>query len=88
MNKKFIINPDYVFRDVLDEAVLVNTKTKLCINLNETGTFIVKSIINNIDSSKILADMINTFEINPESAKVDLENFIADLQEKNILISI
>ncbi len=85
MNTNIIINKDIVSRLIDGEYYLVDSKNHILHSLNETGTFIFKQFKKNSSFKDIIKALCSEFEIDENSAKKDLNEFIRILKEKKIL---
>ena len=55
------------------------------ITLNDTGLFIWKLIEKGTDANKILGNILSTYDIDEETAKADIQNFIESARKAGIL---
>ena len=55
------------------------------ITLNDTGLFIWKLIEKGTDADKILENILSTYDIDEETAKTDIQNFIESARKAGIL---
>ncbi len=55
------------------------------ITLNDTGLFIWKLIEKGTDADKILENILSTYDIDEETAKADIQNFIESARKAGIL---
>jgi hypothetical protein len=54
--------------------------------LNETGAFIVKNLINGVSLGEIKDKIIEKYELTPEKAEEALQKYIKDLKEEGIVV--
>ena len=81
-----IANPEIVFREELDEAILFNPNTGEIKLLNETGAFIYKLLDAKHSVEQIVDKLAKSFEIESrEDALAEVREFIDSLQEKNLV---
>lgn len=80
-------NNDYLSQVVQGEAVLLNSKTGDYFGLNQVGT----DFYNLIDGKKSLDEILNLlnddYNVEFEVLKKDIEELLAKLIEKNIVIN-
>lgn len=84
MDKIYSKNPDIVFRKIADEFILVPVRHKVadmnCIYvLNEVGALIWESIDGKKGIDEILDRILETYDVERETAKDDLSSFINQL---------
>jgi hypothetical protein len=84
LDRRYIKDPNIVFRKIADECILVPIKQKASevdsiYTINEVGNFIWEQI----DGVKLLSEIrdaiVNEFEVNSEEAEVDLLEFLQQL---------
>lgn len=81
-------NPDIIGRVVDNEAVLVMPKEGKVKVLNEVGAAIWELVDGQRNISQITEEICKQFEIDHAIAERDTLNFISDLKEKKIIVSI
>jgi len=55
------------------------------ITMNETGAFIWKRLEKNLSADEIAAAMTKEYNVTPQQAKADVNEYINYLKEKNII---
>ena len=78
------LNPEYILRQIAGESVIVPTGTASqrfngLINLNDAGAVIWKAVAAGHDRDKIVELLLEEFEIDPETARRDVDGFCAML---------
>ncbi len=68
-----------------DEAVVLNMKNSHYYSLNEVGKFIWEKIDGNATLSDILDQIMETYEVDTESARQDLSDIIDELLKEGLL---
>ena len=53
--------------------------------LNETGAFLWDELSTDTDETKLLARLTEEYDIDPDTAKSDIDNFIKKLRAANLL---
>ena len=84
------IKGEYVLREIAGEYILVpigNTAMEMngMITLNEVGVFIWNKLKEACTREELLIEILNSFEIDEESAKSDLDEFLQQLEEANLI---
>ena len=77
-------NPDYVFRVVVEEAVLVPIHQDVadmdCIyTMNPVGAFIWKELEQPTTQADLRAAVLRQYEADPETVASDLESFLQEM---------
>lgn len=84
------INKNFTMRNIAGEYILVPVgEAALDVSglliTNEVGAFIWEILLEETTEEAILARILEEFEINEETAKADLQEFLTHLQGLNIL---
>lgn len=85
MKKNFRKAKDAAWRVVDGEAVIVSPKDSNVTILNETGTFIWKLIDGSFGIEQIATALAEEFEVPPEQANKDVNEFIEDMVNKKLV---
>lgn len=77
-------NPDFVHRQIVDEAVLVPIHQDVadmeCVyTLNELGAFIWEHLDKPGTQAELQAAMLDEYEVSPDVLMADLERFLGEL---------
>jgi len=81
---RYVRNPDFIFRKVVDEVILVPLKQNVAdmdaiFSLNEVGAF----VWDQLDDSKTLTDLksavFSEFDAEPETMEKDLVSFLQSM---------
>lgn len=84
------IKDNFMLRKVADCFVVVPIGAAVAefngmINLNEAGAFLWQLMENDTTVDAVVAEMLNQYEIDEATAKNDVEKFVAQLKEANLL---
>ncbi|MBQ7810652.1 MAG: PqqD family protein [Clostridia bacterium] len=84
------IKENYMLRKVADCYVVVPIGAAVAefngmINLNEVGAFLWRQLESDTTPEAVLAAMLEEYEVAEDIAKADLDKFINELQEANLL---
>jgi len=82
----FKINPDAIYRKIIDEYYILLPKDKVIHRLSDVASFIWEQLTDNNSEDDILNKIIEEYDVSREIAENDLKEFIDELIEKNILI--
>ncbi len=80
-----IRNPELVTRQIDGEVVIMIPGQGKILALNEVGSFIWDMIDGTNSKESILAALCGEFEVSPEEAAVDIEEFTTVLAEKGLI---
>lgn len=81
----FIRNPDFVFRRIIDETILVPVHRNLaemdCIyTLNELGALLWEKLAAPASKTYLCEVILDAYDTSKEDASADLERFLDELQ--------
>ena len=84
------IKYDFSVREIAGDFVLVPLgeaalQLSGMITTNEVGAFLIKKLQTETTKEKLLQSVCETFETELETARSDIENFLAQLQELDLL---
>jgi hypothetical protein len=84
------IKPGYMLRDIAGQPIVVAVGPAAehfngVINLNQTGAFIWRQLIEGTTPNDLLHTMLATFEVNKQTAEADIQEFVRKLEMANIL---
>lgn len=68
-----------------DGAVLLDIKQGLCFNINPVGTLIWKQVSEGRETHQIAQLLVELFNIPPEQAHRDVQEFLHDLKRKQLI---
>jgi len=77
---------DTIHRKLGDEAVAVNLHNKFFYNLDPVGTFIWDRCDGRHSLAQIAEALVKEYEVEPEVARRDCEQFIQELVQEGILV--
>ncbi|MBR6917789.1 MAG: PqqD family protein [Clostridia bacterium] len=85
------INPDYVMREIAGDFVLVPTGDALSkynglFAVTEVGAKIFELIPVCSDADEIASKIVEEYEVDKDTAKSDVDEFLSTLEEKGILL--
>lgn len=84
------IKDNYVLTKVVDSYIAVpvgsgNVDLNTIISLNETGAFIWNLMKEDIEKEAVIEAMLNEYDVNREQAEADLDKFISQIKEADLL---
>ena len=84
------IKDNYMLRKVADTFVVVPVGDAVSefngmINLNEVGAFLWRQLESETTFDAVLKNVLSEYEVDESVAKTDLERFIKELEEANLI---
>lgn len=84
MEKKFIRNPNFIFRKIVDETILVPIRQNVaelnCIySLNEVGSFLWQKLAEPQDLLTLQSAVLIEFDASAEQVAADISLFLTEL---------
>lgn len=84
------IKDDFILRKVAESYVVVPVGSMTLdfngiINLNETGAFLFGILQEGADKKELLSKMIDEYDVTPQKAESDIDDFIQKLKDADIL---
>jgi hypothetical protein len=84
-------NPDFILRDIAGETLLVPTgqATKQfngLITMNEVASFIWMNLDEAETEEKLVSIIMDEFEIDENTVRIDLKEFLQAMKEQNMVI--
>jgi coenzyme PQQ synthesis protein D (PqqD) len=76
---------DVVWRDVGDELVVLELSTTTYLTLNGTAKDLWESVAGTTTVAALIELLVERYEITPELAGTDVAEFLAALDERNLL---
>lgn len=81
---------DFILRDIAGEHILVPTGQSAMeinglITIDEMGLFIWNHLSHETSKEIILSAILQTYEVDEETARADLEEFLLKLKEANLI---
>lgn len=85
------IIPGFCVREILDEIVAIPTGAAALrfsgvISLNELGKFLFALLQQEQTPESLVAAVTDSYEVDEQTARTDVEDFLRILREKNLLI--
>jgi len=84
---KYSRSENFVFNEVDGELVMMNIEDGSYASLNETGKYIWNILEEPKSIEEILPSILDEYDIDPSTAKTEIESFLLKLVEQNILVS-
>ena len=82
---KLRIPDDVMFRILGDEAVILNLSSGVYFGLDTVGTRIWELISEHGSTDKVVATMLNEYEVEEAQLRADLDKLIEQLSEKGLV---
>jgi hypothetical protein len=82
---RFVIPPEIIAADLVDESVLLDMRSKRYFRLNRTASMIWRAIGASASTEELLDAICERFEIERAAARVELETTCDDLLERGLI---
>ena len=84
------LDKEYILRQIGDDYIIVPVgKAALSFNgmitVNETGAFLWEQLVKGTSKEELLRTVVETYEVAPEEAERDIEEFLDALYTNDIL---
>jgi hypothetical protein len=84
------IKDGYLLREIADCCIVVPIGERVIdfkgmMTLNETGAFLWKNLSNDISHEQLLQNFIEEYEVDKETAKTDLHDFLCVARKNGVL---
>lgn len=84
------IKKGYLVREIADSYIVVPVGERVIdfkgiMTLNDTGNFIWKCLADEITYSRLLAAILDEYEVDEATAKADLDEFLNEAREGGVL---
>lgn len=83
---KFKISSDIAISEINHESVLLDLSTGTYFQVNELGSFIISELKDYKSMYELQKKIIHSFNVSDKACNDDLEGFIKNLLEKNLLL--
>jgi hypothetical protein len=79
-------NPALAWREIDDETVIISPNESLMHELNDTGSFLWKSIDGNRSAADLAALLVEMYEVTPAVALSDTESLLLELSSRKLVV--
>lgn len=88
METVFVQKDEFCVREIGEETIILSETDDSIHNLDEIASVIYKMIDGKNSLDDILTILCNDYDVDQETAKKDLLEFVGELQEKGIIIPV
>lgn len=74
------------WREVEGEVVALDLRSKTYLAVNRTGAALWPALVSGADREELLARLLETFSVSRDQAAADLDEFLAELAEQDLLL--
>ena len=84
-----LLKNTFLFKEIGEEGMLIpivggNVDASKIFNLNETGTYIMKKLLDDYEIDEIIDSMIDEYQIDRKILEEDLNAFIEELKKRGL----
>ena len=82
-----LLKNTFIFKEIGEEGMLIpivggNVNASKIFNLNETGTYIIKMLLDDYDIEDIIKAMLDEYQVDRKTLEEDLNGFIKELKKR------
>ena len=82
-----LLKNTFIFKEIGEEGMLIpivggNANASKIFNLNETGTFIIKKLMDDVEIEDIIKAMLDEYQVDRKTLEEDLNGFIKELKKR------
>lgn len=85
LERKYTVANDILFRQVENEAILLHISSGTYYNLNETSIMFWQALADSKPLTPVVEQIINEYEVERECVLEDLQIFLQDLSQNQII---
>lgn len=85
LDRRVIVNPDVVFRDVEGETVLLHLERGIYFGLDAVGTRVWASLVEHGRARPVVAELLEEFEVTGAVLEDDIARLLDALAENNLV---
>ena len=84
-----LLKNTFLFKEIGEEGMLIpivggNVDASKIFNLNETGTYIMKKLLDDYEIDEIIDSMIDEYQMDRKTLEEDLNAFIEELKKRGL----
>lgn len=85
------VKGNLILREIADSWIIVPVSEMVIefnglMNLSESGSFLWKKLVEGAETSELTSMLLEKYEVDEETAKADVQEFVDKLQEKGLLL--
>lgn len=82
-----LLKNTFIFKEIGEEGMLIpivggNANASKIFNLNETGTFIIKKLLDDVEIDGIIDSMLDEYDVDRKTLESDVNEFIKELKKR------
>lgn len=82
-----LLKNTFIFKEIGEEGMLIpivggNANASKIFNLNETGTFIIKKLMDDFEIDEIIDAMLDEYDVDRKTLESDVNEFIKELKKR------
>lgn len=79
------INPNVLFQDLEEEAVLLNLETEMYHSLNDIGSRMWQLLAEEENTAVVLAQLLKEYDVNEQQLRQDFAAWLQELLDQNLI---
>ena len=82
-----LLKNTFIFKEIGEEGMLIpivggNANASKIFDLNETGTFIIKKLMDDFEIDEIIDAMLDEYDVDRKTLESDVNEFIKELKKR------
>ena len=82
-----LLKNTFIFKEIGEEGMLIpivggNVNASKIFNLNETGTYIIKKLLDDYSIDEIIDSMLDEYDVDRKTLESDVNEFIKELKKR------
>lgn len=82
-----LLKNTFIFKEIGEEGMLIpivggNVNASKIFNLNETGTYIIKKLLDDYEIEDIIKAMLDEYDVDRKTLESDVNEFIKELKKR------
>ena len=83
---QYTLSKQYLWKEIGDQVVILHFDSGRYFSLNASGSLIWKAALENLPQGRIVEQLCAEFEVDPETARQDIEETVRRFVDREFLI--
>jgi len=81
-------NPDLAWREIDDETVIISPHDSVMHELNDTGSFLWKSIDGKKSAAELAELLVESYQVAPDMALSDAQELLDEMSSRKLVVTV
>jgi len=81
-------NPDLAWREIDDETVIISPHDSVMHELNDTGSFLWKSIDGKKSAAELAELLVENYQVTPDMALSDAQELLDEMSSRKLVVTV